>query len=95
MWRGQHGISPKTTEGPFVLCHHAELDHTTTAIAEADSHLAAVVTIICADFPTCKKEKHVHAAHATLMSPQEKATAYCRASHYGLALPFHAARLLQ
>ena len=36
-----------------MLCHHAELDHTTTAIAEADGHLAAVVTIICADFPTC------------------------------------------
>ena len=24
-----------------MLCHHAELDHTTTAIAEADSHLVA------------------------------------------------------
>ena len=26
MWRLQHGISPKTTKDPFVLCHHAELE---------------------------------------------------------------------
>ena len=49
---------------------------------------------LLAGAPTCKKEKHVHAAHATLMSSQEEATACCRASHYGLAHHFHAARLL-
>ena len=55
MWRLQHGISPKTTKDPFVLCHHAELDQSKVMfhVAPMKSQYALMACSTVSTTPCC------------------------------------------
>ena len=55
MWRLQHGISPKTTKDPFVLCHHAELEQSKVMfhVAPMKSQYALMACSTVSTTPCC------------------------------------------